>query len=77
MDPEPCVLVTKQSRQSYITCEKTVNREVFVCRAYAVTCWEVMALGADPFYGQVNLEVINLVLGGNVLQKSEHCPDSL
>ncbi|VUZ41352.1 unnamed protein product, partial [Hymenolepis diminuta] len=35
--------------------------------AYAVTCWEVMSLGADPFYGQVNLEVINLILNGNVL----------
>ncbi len=46
-------------------------------RAFAVTCWEVMSLGADPFYGQVNLEVINLVLGGNVLSKPDNCPPQL
>ncbi|BHF75341.1 hypothetical protein SprV_0501843700 [Sparganum proliferum] len=45
--------------------------------AYAVTCWEVMTLGADPFYGQVNLEVINLVLGGTVLARPENCPPAL
>ncbi|VDM32543.1 unnamed protein product [Hydatigera taeniaeformis] len=36
-----------------------------------------MSLGADPFYGQVNLEVINLVLNGNVLSKPDNCPPSL
>ncbi|VDL19093.1 unnamed protein product [Hymenolepis diminuta] len=45
--------------------------------AYAVTCWEVMSLGADPFYGQVNLEVINLILNGNVLSKPDNCPTAL
>lgn len=45
--------------------------------AYAVTCWEVMSLGADPFYGQVNLEVINLILKGNVLSKPDNCPTTL
>ncbi|CUT99340.1 tyrosine protein kinase [Echinococcus multilocularis] len=45
--------------------------------AYAVTCWEIMSLGADPFYGQVNLEVINLVLNGNVLSKPDNCPAAL
>ncbi|KAM7539096.1 hypothetical protein Aperf_G00000048757 [Anoplocephala perfoliata] len=45
--------------------------------AYAVTCWEVMSLGADPFYGQVNLEVINLILNGNVLSKPDNCPAAL
>ncbi|EUB63164.1 Alkylated DNA repair protein AlkB [Echinococcus granulosus] len=36
-----------------------------------------MSLGADPFYGQVNLEVINLVLNGNVLSKPDNCPATL
>uniref|UniRef100_A0A5K3F3E8 Pkinase_Tyr domain-containing protein n=1 Tax=Mesocestoides corti TaxID=53468 RepID=A0A5K3F3E8_MESCO len=36
-----------------------------------------MTLGADPFYGQVNLEVINLVLNGNVLSKPDNCPAPL
>ncbi|KAL5967292.1 Muscle skeletal receptor tyrosine protein kinase, partial [Taenia solium] len=36
-----------------------------------------MSLGADPFYGQVNLEVINLVLNGNVLSKPDNCPTAL
>ncbi|TPP65843.1 Proto-oncogene tyrosine-protein kinase ROS, partial [Fasciola gigantica] len=45
--------------------------------AFAVTCWEVMTLGADPFYGRANLDVMNLVIGGHVLGRPENCPDEL
>ncbi|KAA3681944.1 proto-oncogene tyrosine-protein kinase ROS [Paragonimus westermani] len=45
--------------------------------AFAVTCWEVMTLGADPFYGRANVDVMNLVIGGHVLGRPENCPEEL
>nr|CAH8871190.1 unnamed protein product [Trichobilharzia regenti] len=45
--------------------------------AYAVTCWEVLTLGADPFYGRANVDVMNLVIGGHVLGRPENCPEEL
>ncbi|KAL3318953.1 DNA glycosylase/AP lyase ros1 [Cichlidogyrus casuarinus] len=45
--------------------------------AYAVTCWEVMTLGADPFYGRMNMDVMTLVLAGHVLGRPENCPEEL
>ncbi|KAF5405479.1 Proto-oncogene tyrosine-protein kinase ROS [Paragonimus heterotremus] len=45
--------------------------------AFAVTCWEVMTLGADPFYGRANADVMNLVIGGHVLGRPENCPEEL
>ncbi|TNN13251.1 Protein sevenless [Schistosoma japonicum] len=45
--------------------------------AYAVTCWEVLTLGADPFYGRPNVDVMNLVIGGHVLGRPENCPEEL
>ncbi|CAL8083892.1 unnamed protein product [Calicophoron daubneyi] len=45
--------------------------------AFAVTCWEVLTLGADPFYGRANLDVMNLVIGGHVLGRPENCPEEL
>lgn len=40
-----------------------------------VAIWEIFSLGAMPYVGLSNMEVIEFVEGGRHLLKPAHCPD--
>lgn len=45
--------------------------------SYGIVLWEIMTLGDQPYTGKSNVQVIDYVLKGNVLDLPIFCPDVL
>lgn len=48
-----------------------------LCRSYGVVLWEMATLGALPYQGFSNEEVLKFVTEGGKMNRPENCPDRM
>lgn len=45
--------------------------------SYGIVLYEMATLGAQPYQGLANAEVVSYITGGNILERPEGCPAKL